>query len=149
MYVTWKTWAESLRQTRRPAIRLTTSSSGGLQVQHRVELHVLGLEQLVQRLGLGDVPRETVQQEAALGVGLLHAVLRHGDRDLVRHEIAGVHVGLRELAQFGLLADVRAEQVARGDVRNVQRLGKAGGLRSLSGTRRPDEDDSHQRRNPS
>jgi hypothetical protein len=99
--------------------------------------------------GLGHVARQAVQQETALGVRLLHAVLRHRDGDLVGDEIAGVHVGLREFPELRLLADVGAEQVARGDVRDREVLGEERGLRSLARTGRPDEDDSHQRRNPS
>ena len=72
-----------------------------------------------------------------------------GDGDLVGNDIARVHVGLRSFPKLGCRADVGAEQVARGDVRDAEFLGKAGGLRTLTGTRRPDEDDSHQRRNPS
>ena len=95
------------------------------------------------------VAREAVEQEAVLGVRLLHPVLGHADGDLVGDQVAGVHVRLRLLAQLGVLADVGAEEVARGDVRDRQVLGKERGLRSLARTGRSDEDDSHQRRNPS
>ena len=122
---------------------------GDLQVEDRVQLDALGLEHRVQRLGLRHVAREAVEQEAVRGVRLLHAVLGHPDGDLVRDQVAGVHVRLGLLAQLGALADVGAEEVARGDVRDRQVLGKVRSLRSLAGTGRSDEDDSHQRRNPS
>ncbi len=120
-----------------------------LQVQDGVQLHALALEVSVQRLGLADVAREAVQQEAGLGVRLVHPVLGHRDRHRVGHQVARVHVGLRLFAEVRALADVGAEQVARGDVRDREVLGEVRGLRTLACPRRPDEDDSHQRRNPS
>ena len=41
----------------------------------------------------------------------------HADDHLVGHELAGVHVLLRLLAQFGALGHLRAQHVAGGDVR--------------------------------
>lgn len=149
LYVTWKTCEPSFRQMRRPHDALDHLVLGDLQVQNRVQLGALVLEHRVKGLGLSHVAGEAVEQEAVRGVRLGHAVLGHPDGDLVRHQLACVHVGAGLLAKVSALADVGAEEVARGDLRNRQVLGKVRSLRSLAGTGRPDEDDSHQRRNPS
>ncbi len=122
---------------------------GDLQVQHAVQRDAPLGEDLVQCESLGHVPREAVQQEPAGGVRLGQPVLRHGDGDLVRYELAGVHDALRGKAQLGALTDVGAEQVTGGHVRDGQGLGQQCGLSTLPGPGRSDEDDSHQRRNPS
>jgi hypothetical protein len=122
---------------------------GDLQVEHAVQSQFPPGQVGVQRLGLAHVAREAVQQEALGGVVLGEPVLRHADGDLVRHQPARVHVRLRLLAEFGALADVGAEEVARGDVRDREVLGEERGLRPLARTGRPDQDDTHQRRNPS
>ena len=48
----------------------------------------------------------------------------------------------------GLLADIRAEEVPGGDVRNAQLLGQQDGLGALAGTGRTEQNKSHLR-NPS
>ncbi len=122
---------------------------GDLQVQDAVQLDALLGEEHVERLGLAQVAREAVEQEAVLGVLLEHAVLGHPDGDLVRYQAACVHVALGLEPQRGALADVGAEQVAGGDVRDGQGLGEQVRLSTLPGPGRSDEDDTHQRRNPS
>ncbi|GAA4671176.1 hypothetical protein GCM10023347_26270 [Streptomyces chumphonensis] len=122
---------------------------GDLQVQHGVQRQADVGEDAVERLGLREVAREAVEQEAVRGVRLLHAVLGHADGDLVRHQLALAHEVLRAAAQLRALADVGTEEVTGGDVRNAEILGEQRGLRALARTRRPDEEDTHQRRNPS
>ncbi len=122
---------------------------GDLQVQHAVQRDALLGEELVQRLRLAQVAREAVQQEAVGGVLLEHAVLGHPDGDLVGHQAARVHVALGLDTQRGALADVGAEQVAGRDVGNGQGLGEQVRLSTLPGPGGSDEDDTHQRRNPS
>lgn len=122
---------------------------GDLQVEHAVEGDAPLDEDLVECLGLGKVAREAVEQEAVCGVRLGHPVLGHADGDLIRHQAARVHVALGLEPQLGALADVGAEQVAGGDVGDGQGLGEQVRLSTLPGPGRSDEDDTHQRRNPS
>ena len=49
------------------------------------------LQRALERLGLRDGPREPVEDEALLGVGLVEAVHHHLDDDVVGHVLAAVH----------------------------------------------------------
>jgi hypothetical protein len=106
-------------------------------------------EGLPQLLGLRDRAREAVQEEAGLGVGLGEPVLHHGDGDLVGHEVAGVHVGLRLLPQLRLPADVRPEDVAGGDRRHPEPGRDDLRLGALARPGRTQQHDAHYFRNPS
>src|SRR5260221_2165016 len=106
-------------------------------------------QDLVQDLRLGDVAREAVEEEAVRGVGLGQPVADDVYRELVRDQLPGVGVLLRLHAQGGAAADVRAEDVAGGDLRHAQVVGDELGLRALARTRRAYENDAHYRRSPS
>ncbi len=77
-------------------------------------------QQLAQRLGLRDVAREAVEQEAALRVILQQPGLDHGDGDLVRDQVTAIHERLGLAAEFGAGADVVPEDVACRDLRDRQ-----------------------------
>jgi hypothetical protein len=94
-------------------------------------------------------PREAVEQETDLGVRLGQAVLDHRDGDLVRHEVAGVHVRLGLLAQLGLAADVGAEDVAGRDRRDAQLAGDDLCLGPLARSGWAQQHHAHYFRNPS
>ncbi|AUA15103.1 hypothetical protein CFP59_07287 [Streptomyces malaysiensis subsp. malaysiensis] len=115
-------------------------SPGDFEVKNRVQLAALGLQQLVERLGLRDVARETVEQEAVLGIRLLHAVLRHRDGEFVGDEVAGVHGDLREFSEPGLPADVGPEQIAREDVRDAPSRHRRSAPPRSAGRERPTEE---------
>src|SRR3954452_21136067 len=116
-------------------------------VDHELQDHVEGrppVEQhVVERLCLRHVAREAVEQEALAGVVLLESCDDHSDRDLVRNEVAGVHELLRLLAELGALADIGAEDVTRRDLRDPEVCGDELGLRPLSRSGGPDEDQTH------
>ena len=52
-----------------------------LDLDDVIELHPRLLQGLFERLGLGEVPGESIQEPAVLAVGLLEAVQDHGDGD--------------------------------------------------------------------
>jgi hypothetical protein len=104
---------------------------------------------LPELLGLRDGPREAVEEEPDLRIGLGQAVLHHRHGDLVGDEVAGVHVDLRLLAELGLTADVGPEDVARRDRRNAEPTGDDLRLGALARSGGPQEDDAHYFRNPS
>ena len=52
----------------------------------------------IERLRLRDVARETVKDEAALGVRLGQTILDHAEHHVVGHQLAGVHRRLGALA---------------------------------------------------
>jgi hypothetical protein len=106
-------------------------------------------QRVAQLLGLGDGPREPVEQEPGLGVGLGQPVGDHGHRDRVGDEVTGVHVRLRLLAQLGLPAHVRAEDVTGRDRGDTEPAGDDLRLGSLARSGGAQQDDAHYRRNPS
>jgi hypothetical protein len=81
-----------------------------------------------------------VEQEAVVAV-LLDLVENHLDHEVVRHELALVHVGLGLAAEVGLLGHVLTQQVARGDVGQVEVIAQACGLGAFAGPGRTEEDE--------
>lgn len=116
-------------------------------VDHQLEDHVeLGAgvsEQGVEDQRLGDVARETIEQEALGGVLLLQTVAHHGDGDFVRDEVTGVHVRLRLLTQWRALTHVRPEDVTSRNLGDRLVRGDELGLRPLARSRGPNQDDAH------
>ena len=82
------------------------------------------------------------------GVGLLDAVLDQLVRQLRWHQVAGVEVALGLQPERRAVADVLAEKVPGGDLRNAELLGQLLGLRALARPGRSEQNDSHFR-NPS
>src|SRR3954468_19076618 len=113
------------------------------ELQDDVERRTTIEQQVVERLRLRDVPWEAVEQETLAGVVLLEPGDDHPDRDLVGHEVAGVHDLLGLLAELRALADVRAEDVTGRDLRDPEVGGDELGLRPLSRSGGPDEDQTH------
>src|SRR3546814_2035492 len=83
------------------------------------------------RSGLGQVARVAVEDEAAFRVVAREAVLEHAQQDLVGHQVATCHDFLRLPAQRAAGLYLGAQQVAGGDVRHLQMILQARGLRSL------------------
>ncbi len=97
-------------------------------------------ERLLERVGLLLVAREAVEQEAVARVAVADALGDHADDHLVGHELAGVHVALGLAPELGALGDLRAQDVAGGDVRQPEVVAQAIGLGALSGARRAEQD---------
>ena len=116
-------------------------------------------EQLVQRGGLRHGAREAVEQEAVGGVGLGQPVADHVDGDLVRHELAGVHVPLGLDARAACPAATLARKMSPVEIFGTARcaamnsawvpLPAPGGPTSTSLTHHPLAVESPYRRNPS
>jgi hypothetical protein len=87
--------------------------------------------------------REAVEQEALDGVVVAEPVLDHADRDLVGHQVAGVHVLARLETELGPLADVGPEDVPGGDLRDREVGRDELCLGALAGTGRSDEYEPH------
>src|SRR3954468_14211374 len=99
------------------------------------------LQRLVERLGLLVGAREAVEQEAVAGVRVVQAVQDHADDDLVRDEIAAVHVLLRLFPEVRALLDGLAQHVAGRDVREGEVLLEALGLGALARAGRAEQDE--------
>ena len=90
---------------------------------------------LVECLSLRDRARKTVKDEAALAVALCDALLEQVDDELVRYELAGVHVLLSRLAKGRIVLDCLAQNVAGRDARNTHLFDQVGRERTLAGAR--------------
>ena len=119
------------------------------KLKHKIEPHTPVGQHLLQRLGLRHVPGEPVEQEPRPGVVLSQPALDHGNRDLVRYQVAAVHEGLGLAAKFGAGAHVVTEDVACRNFRYRQVGGNELGLCPLARAGWPYEDDSHYLRKPS
>ena len=111
--------------------------------KRRVERAVHGCELGVERHGLGGVAGEAVEDEALLGIIVLEALLDEIDDELVRDELAGVHEGLRLLAELRLSLHSRAEEVAGGDVREAILLDELLRLSALACAGSAEQNDVH------
>src|ERR1041385_3508597 len=117
-----------------------------LDEDHVVHPPIHRLQHLVQRGGLGHRAREAVEEDAALGVGLVEAALDHLQRRVVRHQVAALQILVHLLAQRGLRLDLGAEQVPRRDLRDAEVLRQERGLRTLAAPGRAEQGHVQRRR---
>ena len=107
-----------------------------IEIDHELQHDIDGLAQLEQQfvecLGLIDVAREAVEDEAVVGVGPGDAFTDHADHDVVGYQLAGVHHGLGLTAQRGLRGDSGTQQVTGGDLWHVVLLGEVASLSALT-----------------
>mmetsp|Transcript_39161 Transcript_39161/g.97009 ORF Transcript_39161/g.97009 Transcript_39161/m.97009 type:complete len:226 (+) Transcript_39161:200-877(+) len=109
--------------------------------------HVRGDAHSLDGVGLGCRARVPIQQPALLlGLGRVERVLHHGHHHLVGHQVAAVHEVLSAQPRGGARLDLRAQQVARADVRQAELLHDELALRALAAGRRARDDDALGRR---
>jgi hypothetical protein len=114
-----------------------------VQFDRHVDRLLQALEQVFQRVALGEIARVAVEDEPGLRIGLAEALLEHAQHDVVRNELACVHhrLGLYPERRAGF--DRRAQQIARGNVRHAERGFQALGLRALARSVRAEENNAH------
>jgi hypothetical protein len=95
------------------------------------------LEELRKRLGLRDVAREAVENEAVLRVGLRQALADHGKHGGVVDEPSGIHRRFRLPAELRRSGDGRSQQIAGRNLRDAVSLHQPLRLRALARPRRP------------
>ena len=93
----------------------------------------------VERFGLGHGARETVEDEAVVGLRVLQPLGDDPDQHLVRDQVAAVHVLLGLLADVGLVLDRGAQDVTGRVVRQFEVLLEAFALGSFAATGRSEE----------
>ena len=130
-------------QIRRPDRRRMTSSSGASISRVAVRWRPAALEGVLEHLGLRDRAREAIEQEAVGGLAAVDALHDHLADQVVRDEVALLHVLLGLLADRGLLLDREAQDVAGGVVGQVEIVDEALGLGALAGAGRAEEDEVH------
>jgi hypothetical protein len=103
-------------------------------------------EGLVEDDRLGTIAREAVEDHAGRRIGLVEPLEEHLDRDVVRHELAALHVAPGRQADRRAVTDRGPEEISGGHVRHAEvrrqdrRLGPLAGARSTQ-----QDDDLHAR----
>src|SRR3546814_9746313 len=77
---------------------------------------------------------------------LIGAVGNHGDHEVVRHEVAGIHDRLRLAAELAARGSGSAQHIASRELDQIVPLFQALGLSSLARARRSQQNDIHPRR---
>ncbi len=88
-------------------------------------------ERLIEHLGLVHAARIPIEDEASRGIGVADALLDDLVRQVVRDEIAPIHVRGEAAGQQRIVVRRLPEHVARGDVRYPQVSGQPGRLGAL------------------
>ena len=83
-----------------------------------IQFHSGFLKRLPERLRLGEISREAVQEPTAFTVSLLETVQDHRDGDRIGNEFPLVNEGFRLPAQFRSIFDIFPENDACLDVRH-------------------------------
>ena len=114
-----------------------------LEVHDQVELVVAHPEQVVDEPGLLDRPREPVEEDA-VSAAQVDPVLDHLLDDLVGHEVAPLHVALRQLSRRRPRLHRQAQDVARRHMDEAEARVELAGVGPLPGTRRAEEGNVHE-----
>src|SRR5688572_12341353 len=114
-----------------------------IDLDNAVERGAQALEQGGKRLGLGNRPRKSVQDETRLGVGLSQPLFHQANHDRVGDQAARAHELLGFLAEGGTCFEGGAQHVARRDLRDPEARAELVGLRALAACRRTQENDPH------
>jgi hypothetical protein len=96
-----------------------------------------------QRLGLRESTGKSIEDESLCCTRRSENLAHQSNHHIIRHELARIHDCLGSFAQFRSLCSRTPQQVARGDVGNVEFLSKDLRLRSLPDTGRTKQNDSH------
>src|ERR1700682_1742646 len=112
-----------------------------LQIQDRGPGPVECGQHAVQRLRLGNGPREAVEDEALLRVRVPQPMLDEGDHQAVGHQLAAIEVCLDPLSQQGLRRDLGPQDIPGRDRRDPIPLGQHCRLGPLAGSGRSQQDE--------
>src|SRR5262249_47862601 len=145
-------------RTQRLAARLRLRDAAGdallqdgavhLEFDHRVERKAFLLEHAVERYGLRDGARETVQDESLSGIGLLDTVGDDRHDHIIGHQLTALHHVLGAQPDRGAGLDRGTQQVAGRKLHDAMFLNETLRLRALPRPRRAEQDQSHGRRTP-
>ena len=133
---TWKMWP--LAQVRRPPSRRTTSSSE-TSIRIATDSSRPSSPSLASSASAWRRVRGKPSRMKPFGLLGVEALADHVDHQLVRREVAAVHVLLDLLAQLASFADGGPQDVARGRVGQVEVLLEAFALGALAGAGRAEQ----------
>src|SRR2546430_8006892 len=108
-----------------------------------VERLLQRLEQPLERVSLGEVARETIENETAAGIGFAQALADHAQHQGVLDEPATVHGFPGLAAEFGASGDGGPQQIAGRDLRDTGPLHQTLSLGALAGAGRAQQNDAH------
>ncbi len=77
-------------------------------------------EHFSQGIRLGRRARKAIQQGAFGAVWPAQPLADHRDRHVIRHQLAALHVPLRQFPQFGFLFQILPEDISRRDMGQTQ-----------------------------
>ena len=106
----------------------TATAPAGQALHQNIGIHIHQQRQLqrlaeprqhgVERLGLGDIARKTVEYETVFSVRFGKPGLDHAEHDLVGNQLSGIHGGLGPFPQLAAGGYLGSQQVARGHLWN-------------------------------
>src|SRR5262249_47877314 len=111
-----------------------------LEFDHRVEREAFLLEHTVERYGLRDGARETVQDESLSGIGLLDTVGDDRHDHIIGHQLTALHDVLGAQPDRGAGLDRGTQQVAGRKLHDAVFLNETLRLRALPRPRRAEQD---------
>ena len=97
-----------------------------------VDLGTQPLQHLVQGFGLGHCPGKTVQDESLFAIRLGQPVFDDTDDYFIGHQCSGIHALLGLLAHFRPFFHRRPEDVAGGDLGDMELVDEFLGLRAFA-----------------
>ena len=111
-----------------------------------IELATAAPQHGVERLGLAQCARETIEDKTLVRVRLVQPVGNDADDDIVRHQPAAGHDILGLEADRRLRRHRGAQHLSGGELNDAVPMNQSLRLRSLARPRRPEKDQSHLRR---
>ncbi len=117
-----------------------------IDAQHRLQAFVHVGQDLIQTISLRDRPGKSVEDRPGLAVWLLQSLSDHGDGDVIRHQLAFIHVAPGVFPQIRFLLQVAPKNIAAGDVGQIKFLGQPLGLRPLASSWRSEHHQKNRHR---
>lgn len=102
-----------------------------LQREHASDRCALGGQEIIERNSLGSRPGKAVKNETLRARVPIDLRFEHANGDIVRHEVALVHVGFGQLAQICFSLDIRPENVSSAQVNQIKGVHQERALRAL------------------
>ena len=113
-----------------------------LKLNHRIKLHPVAGEKLVESVSLRQSARETVEDETGV-VAVFEFLFDQADHDLVGDEFARIHHGGDFLAHLRAGSPCRTQHITSGKLHHATLLHEALRLSSLARARRSKQNNIH------
>ena len=111
-----------------------------VQVDHLVDADILLLQETVKDLGLVDSSGKAVQDESLGALRATDSIGNNTSHNFITDELASIHERLSLQADLSSVLDGVSEHVTRGQVAQAVLFLDSGGLSTLAGSGRAEED---------